>query len=74
MIAVMDVKIRLHIDPHMEEAPVSTFVMASPLPPTLLITDELTGIDVIYSLRRRHLPGTYDPEPASADYVWKGLA
>ena len=64
---------RLHIDPDMD-GPMRHVTIDSPPPNELIVVDELTGIDVVYSLRRWHIPGVYDTDPASADYIWKGLA
>lgn len=70
---VVDVEVRLHVDPEMDAEPLAVITLPSPLPVEIVRVDELTGIEVVYALRRRHLPSAYSNTQATADYLWKEL-
>lgn len=68
------VTVRLHIDPDMEMEPIAIITLDSPLPPMIHRTDEETGLEIIYSLKHRHLPSRLIGGEHTADYIYKGIA
>lgn len=67
-----EVKVRLHATAEMEDEPV-LMIIQTPVPPEIILHDEELGFDVRYALRKRYLPGNYDSQEATADYVLKGV-